>query len=338
MSARRFQALVVRETGDGGTVRAIEERASDELPPGDVLIRVHYSSLNYKDALSATGHRGITRRYPHTPGIDAAGVVEESRSGAFARGSEVIVTGYDLGMNTAGGFGEYIRVPAEWVVPRPETLSLRQAMALGTAGFTAALSVQRLQQICIAPAAGEILVTGATGGVGSLAVAILACAGYTVIASTGKLREREFLMRLGARDVIARDTLKANADKPMLAARWAAVVDTVGGDTLGAALKAIKPHGAATTCGTVDGTVLNTTVYPFILRGVALLGVDSAATPMPQRLEVGRRLAGDWKPAQLDALARECPLAALEPEIGAMLAGKMRGRVLVNLQRQARQP
>ncbi len=333
MSARRFKALVVRETGDGGVVRAIEERGMEELPPGDVLIRVQYSSLNYKDALSATGHRGVTRRYPHTPGIDAAGVVDESAGGAFDRGDEVIVTGYDLGMNTAGGFGEYIRVPAEWVVPRPETLTPREAMALGTAGFTAALSVQRLQQIGIVPAAGEVLVTGATGGVGSLALAILARAGYTVIAATGKPHERDFLECLGARDVIARDTLKANADKPLLAARWAAVVDTVGGDTLGAVLKAIKPHGAATTCGTVDGTVLNTTVYPFILRGVALLGVDSAATPMPQRVEVWRRLAGDWKPAQLDALARECPLSALEPEIAAMLAGKMRGRVLVNVQR-----
>lgn len=321
---------MVREARDGGVTRAIEERGIEELPPGDTLVRVQYSSLNYKDALSASGHRGITRRYPHTPGVDAAGVAVESASGAIA-GSEVIVTGYDLGMNTPGGFGEYIRVPAEWVVPRPATLTLREAMILGTAGFTAALSVLRLQQLGIVPP-GEVLVTGASGGVGSLAVGILAHAGYTVVAATGKPQAREFLTRLGASDVIARDTLKQGADKPLLAGRWSAAVDTVGGDTLAAVLKAVKPHGAVTTCGMVDGATFNTSVYPFILRGVALLGIDSAATPMPLRLQVWHKLAGDWKPQHLDEVARECALDALEPEIAAMLAGNMRGRVLVKVQ------
>lgn len=321
----------MREVADGVT-RAIEERAIDDLPGGDVVIRVHYSSLNYKDALSATGHRGITRRYPHTPGIDAAGVVTETSSGAIPVGAEVIVTGYDLGMNTPGGFGQYIRVPANWVVPRPTTLTLRQAMIIGTAGFTAALSVMRLQQLGVAPAAGEVLVTGATGGVGSLAVGMLARNGYTVVAATGKLQEREYLIHLGAREVVHRDTLKANADKSLVAPRWGAVVDTVGGDTLAAVLKAIRPHGAVTTCGMVDGAGVSTTVYPFILRGVALLGVDSAATPQPLRQQVWQKLAGDWKPRALEDLARECTLDTLEPEIADMLAGKMRGRVLVNLQ------
>lgn len=335
MSAQRFKALRVHDAGASGVTRAVEARGIDELPPGDTLIRVHYSSLNYKDALSATGHRGVTRRYPHTPGIDAAGVVVASERGAFASGAEVIVTGYDLGVNTPGGWGEYIRVPAEWVVPRPATLTLREAMILGTAGFTAALSVTRLQQLGIVPPAGEVLVTGATGGVGCLAVAILAHAGYTVVAATGKPQAREFLVRLGAADVIARDALKRDADKPLLAGRWGAVVDTVGGATLAAVLKAVKPHGAVTTCGMIDGTDFDASVYPFILRGVALLGVDSAATPMPLRLQLWHKLAADWKPPQLDELARECTLETLEPEIAAMLAGNMRGRVVVNVQRGA---
>ncbi|MFP5349265.1 MAG: YhdH/YhfP family quinone oxidoreductase [Gammaproteobacteria bacterium] len=330
MSAR-FKALVVREARAGGVTRAVEERAIDDLPPGDTLIRVRYSSLNYKDALSATGHRGITRRYPHTPGIDAAGAVVESASRAFAAGSEVIVTGYDLGMNTPGGLAQYIRVPADWVVPRPDGLTLREAMMLGTAGFTAALSLTRLQQLGIGPDAGEVLVTGATGGVGSLAVSILARAGYNVIAATGKPHEREFLLRLGARDVTARDTLKANPDKPLLAARWAGVVDTVGGETLAAVLRAVAPRGAVTTCGMVDAPTFSTTVYPFILRGVALLGVDSAATPMALRRQIWSKLAGEWKPRHLDELTRECTLDNLESEIGNMLAGKSRGRVLVTL-------
>lgn len=335
MSAR-FKALLVRDARAGGVTRAIEERTIDALPAGDTLIRVQYSSLNYKDALSATGHRGITRRYPHTPGIDAAGVVVGSASGAFAADSEVIVTGYDLGMNTPGGFGEYIRVPADWVVPRPAGLTLREAMMLGTAGFTAALSLTRLQQLGIGPGNGEVLVTGASGGVGSLAVSMLARVGYTVVAATGKPDARDFLLRLGAQDVIARDALKANADKPLLAGRWAAAVDTVGGDTLAGVLKAVKPHGAVTTCGMVDAAGFSTTVYPFILRGVALLGVDSAATPMPLRREIWNRLATDWKPPGLDALARPCVLEELETEIANMLAGRVRGRVLVMVQEQAR--
>ena len=336
MSAR-FRALVVREAGAGVT-RAVEERDVDDLPTADTLIRVRYSSLNYKDALSATGHRGITRRYPHTPGIDAAGVVLESARGLFAAGSEVIVTGYDLGMNTSGGFGQYIRVPADWVVPRPAGLTLREAMMLGTAGFTAALSLTRLQQLGIGPDAGEMLVTGATGGVGSLAVSILARAGYNVVAATGKPQERDFLLRLGARDVIARGALTANADKPLLAGRWAGVIDTVGGETLAAVLKVVAPHGAVTTCGMVDAPAFSTTVYPFILRGVALLGVDSAATPMTLRRNIWNKLAGEWKPQHLDEIARERSLDDLEPEIDNMLAGKMRGRILVTLPESATRP
>ena len=326
----RFRALVVRDAGAGVT-RAVEERDIDDLPAADTLIRVQYSSLNYKDALSATGHRGITRRYPHTPGIDAAGVVVESARGLLAAGSEVIVTGYDLGMNTPGGFGQYIRVPADWVVPRPDGLTLREAMMLGTAGFTAALSLSRLQQVGIGPDVGEVLVTGATGGVGSLAVSILARAGYTVIAATGKPHERDFLLRLGAHDVIARGALTTNADKPLLAGRWAGVVDTVGGATLAAVLRAVVPHGAVTTCGMVDAPTFSTTVYPFILRGVALLGVDSAATPMTLRRDIWGKLAGEWKPRHLDAMTRERTLDNLEPEIDNMLAGQMRGRILVTL-------
>jgi acrylyl-CoA reductase (NADPH) len=326
-----FDALVVREGAEGEFVRHVERRTRDDLPAGEVLIRVRYSSLNYKDALSAIGNRGVTRSYPHTPGIDAAGVVEESSSDVFRPGDHVIVTGYDLGMNTAGGFGEYIRVPAAWVVRRPEPLSLRESMIYGTAGFTAAMSVYRLEGYGVAPSQGDVLVTGATGGVGSLAVAILAQDGYRVVAATGKPDQAAYLQALGAAEVVHRDEVRDAPGQALLKGRWAGAVDTVGGEFLAAAIKSTRYRGAVTTCGNVASAELQLTVYPFILRGISLLGIDSANCPMPMRQELWQKLAHEWKLPQLEEIGSECTLAELDGEIEAILAGEQRGRVVVKV-------
>ncbi len=326
---RSFQALVVREMEDGSFSRRVEERSLADLPPGEVLIRVHFSSLNYKDALSATGHRGVTRRYPHTPGIDAAGVVESSRSDEFRPGDPVIVTSYDLGMNTPGGWGQYIRVPAEWVVPLPANLTLRESMILGTAGFTAALSLHKLRWAGVTPDRGDILITGASGGVGSLAVAILSKVGYRVVAATGKAEAQPFLRGLGAAEVIDRKEVLDDSPRPLLKGRWAGVLDTVGGAYLASALKSTALHGAVTCCGLVASPEFATTVYPFILRGVSLLGIDSQSCPMDLRRRLWQKLAGEWKPDALERLAAERTLADLEQEIQRILQGGQRGRVLV---------
>jgi acrylyl-CoA reductase (NADPH) len=329
--SKTFQALVVSETPDKRITREIRERSTDELPAGDVLVRVHYSGLNYKDALSATGNRGVTKRYPHTPGIDAAGVVEESKGGAFRAGDEVICTGFDLGMNTAGGFGQYIRVPADWLVRLPKGLTLRESMIYGTAGFTAALCIDRLRKEGLTPEHGEVLVTGATGGVGSLAVAILAKLGYRAVAATGKPQEKDFLSRLGATSVIPREETDDKSGKPLLAPRWAGAVDTVGGNILATVLKSLKPLSVATCCGLVASVEVPATVYPFILRGVGLFGINSVDVAMSLRETLWPKLAGEWKPTMLDQIARECRLEQLDPEIDRILKGAQTGRVIVNL-------
>jgi putative YhdH/YhfP family quinone oxidoreductase len=321
----------VEEKEDKRFSRSIITRSVDDLPAGDVLIRVHYSSLNYKDALSATGNKGVTRSYPHTPGIDAAGIVVESTAGRFKAGDEVIVTGFDLGMNTSGGFAEYIRVPKGWVVKRPEGLALRESMIYGTAGFTAALSVFRLIDNGVSPQQGEVLVTGATGGVGSLALAILARAGFRVAAVSGKPDQKQFLSDLGAVEVVSREEAADTSKRPLLKGRWAGVVDTVGGDILATALKSTCYGGTVTCCGLVASPALTTTVFPFILRGVSLLGIDSVECPMDLRLQIWQRIAGDWKLDVLDRLAREVTLEELDPLIEAILKGEAKGRTVVKI-------
>ena len=330
MSDSDYKCLVVSQETDG-YIRKVVRRSVDTLPEGDVLIRVYYSSLNYKDALSATGHPGVTRRYPHTPGIDAAGVVEESSDGRFTPGEEVIVTSYDLGANTPGGYGQYIRVPAGWVVPLPHGLALRESMVYGTAGFTAAMSLHRLERYGVAPCSGEILVTGATGGVGSLAVAILSRVGYTVVAATGKPDRERFLLGLGANAVVHRNEVDDEGRRPLLAERWAGVVDTVGGNILATALKSTGSRGLVTCCGLVASADLSISVYPFILRGVSLQGIDSAECPMPERKYLWEKIAGPWKIDPTDDLVTERTLETLEPEIQRILQGKLMGRVVVNL-------
>ncbi len=290
-----------------------------------------YSSLNYKDALSANGNRGVTRRYPHTPGIDAAGTVVESQDPSIRPGDEVIVQGHDLGMNTPGGLGQFIRVPAHWVVERPIGLSLLESMMLGTAGFTAAQCVQRLLDAGVTPVQGEILVTGATGGVGSIAVGLLAREEFTVVAATGKLDHQEFLHALGASEVIDRAELDDMSGKALLKGRWAGVVDVVGGNPLATAIKSTKPGGFVTACGNAASGDLSLTVYPFILRGVSLLGIDSADCSQDMRRRIWRQLAGPWRLPTLERLATMCRLDELDGHIEHMLAGRHTGRIVVDL-------
>lgn len=331
MSEKKFTALVVEETGPGDYSMKVGQRSVDELPPGEVLVRVHYSSLNYKDALSATGQFGITKRYPHTPGIDAAGEVVSCTDGTVRPGDRVIVTSYDLGMDTAGGFGQYIRVPSSWIVPLPDGLTERESMILGTAGLTAALMVGKLIDNGVKPEDGEILVTGASGGVGSIAVAILAKLGYRVVASTGKAAEHGYLRSIGASAVLGRNEVLSGADQLLTQERWAGVVDVAGGATLAAALKATRYDGTVTCCGLADSTELPVSVLPFILRGVSLLGVDSVQCPMEPRLVAWQRLAKEWKLQCLEEIATECTLDELPQQIPAILKGGVRGRLLVAL-------
>jgi acrylyl-CoA reductase (NADPH) len=323
-----FRALVVRES-DGVYRRAVESRPLDSLPEGDTLVRVQYSSLNYKDMLSATGSPGITRQYPHTPGIDGAGVVIESASADIPVGAEVVVTGYDLGMNTSGGFAEYVRVPSEWLVPLPDGLTAERAMAYGTAGFTACLSMLAIEDAGVEPDAGPVLVTGATGGVGSLAVMLLADAGYDVTAATGRVEHAERLRLLGARDVIDRDDSLRPSDRPLVRGEWAAVVDTVGGAYLDSAIRATRPNGVVTCCGMVASADLRTNVLPFILRGVTLRGIDSAQRSHDERVRVWERLASVDGDGKLDDITTECDLDGLDEHIEHMRRGEHVGRVRV---------
>ena len=325
-----FKAIRICEVSTGKFEYRIETCSNEILPEGEVLIKVYYSSLNYKDALSASGNKGISRKYPHTPGIDAAGIVEQSFSPAFAPGDEVIVTGYDLGMNTPGGFGGYIRVPAEWVVAKPANLTLRESMIFGTAGFTAALALRRLQRNGQQPESGPVLVTGATGGVGSLSVALLSKAGYDVIASTGKSEETANLQMLGAKSIIGRDEVNDQSGRALLRGRWAGAIDSVGGNTLATVIKSCMVHGSVACCGNVSSTELNTTVFPFILNGVSLLGINSASCPMQERKAIWNLLADAWKVQLPESYITACSLAEMPGWIDMILKGKLHGRVVLD--------
>jgi acrylyl-CoA reductase (NADPH) len=328
---KTFKAMVVSETGEKTFAREIKQRALGDLPAGELIVEVKYSSLNYKDALSASGNKGVTRRYPHTPGIDAAGVVVDSTTKSFGVGEQVIVTGFDLGMNTAGGFGQYISVPSTWAVKPPQSLSLRDSMAYGTAGLTAALCVLRLMAGGLNKDQGEVLVTGATGGVGSIAVALLSKLGFSVVAATGKTSEKEFLTTLGAKSIISREEANDTSGRPLQKPRWAGVVDAVGGNILATALKATKYGGLIAACGNAMSADLNVNVFPFILRGVSLLGVDSVEVPMRARAMAWQRLAGDWQINLSGDLVTECSLEELNPKIDQILKGELRGRVVLDL-------
>ncbi len=324
-----YNALVVEDDGAGRFSCSVKRCSTNELPEGDILVRVCYSSLNYKDALSASGNRGVSGRYPHTPGIDAAGVVEESRVGSFRRGEKVMVTGYDLGMNTPGGFAEYIRVPAEWVMKLPGAMSLRESMLYGTAGFTAAMSFDGISALK-RPDAGEIVVTGATGGVGVISIALFAKLGYRVVAVTGKPEAEGMLKALGAERVISRFEATDTSTKALLEARWAGVVDTTGGLLLTTALKSMRPQGVATCCGNAASGDLSMTVYPFILRGIRLIGIDSQHCPMEYRRLLWGKLAGEWSCLERVNCFQEIALDEVPAALELMLAGKHSGRFLLH--------
>lgn len=325
-----YKALVIEEVGNSFLPNIKTVDSEQFLPPGEVLIKVYYSSLNYKDALSATGNKGVTRNYPHTPGIDAAGVVVECSTGNFKVGDEVIVTGFDLGMNTPGGMGQLIRVPASWVIKCPAGLSLKESMIIGTAGFTAAISVLRLSEK-ILPAAGPVLVSGATGGVGSMAVAMLAKLGYAVHAISGKDSERDFLQSLGAQVIYPRSEFQDVSPKPLLPGRFAGGIDTVGGEILVNMLKSVQQDGLVTTCGSVSSTSLNLNVFPFILRAVSLVGVSAQNYPAHLRPALWNLLADQFKPANLLQLMTEIKLQQVEQAIAQILKGQLKGRTVINL-------
>jgi len=325
-----FKAMVVSETAEKTFSREVRERALGDLPAGELIIEVKYSSLNYKDALSATGNKGVTRKYPHTPGIDAAGVVADSTTKLFTVGDQVTVTGFDLGMNTSGGFARYISVPALWATKLSQGLSLKDSMSHGTAGLTAALCIIRLMASGLTKESGEVLVTGASGGVGSVAVAILAKLGFNVVAATGKASEHDFLSGLGAKAIISREEANDTSGRPLQKPRWAGVVDTVGGNILATALKTTKYAGLVAACGNAMSAELNVNVFPFILRGVSLLGVDSVEIPMRARQMAWNKLAGEWS-IDVGSLVTEVSLEELNPKIDEILKGGIRGRVLINL-------
>ena len=324
-----YRALVVSQPKPKSFVRAIIDKDTADLGNDDLLVKVQYSSLNYKDALSATGHPGVTRQFPHTPGIDAAGEVISCDSGAFSPGDQVLITGFDLGMETDGGWGELIRIPSSWAVSRPQELSARSAMALGTAGFTAALSLQALERSGVLPDAGEIVVTGASGGVGSLAVGMLAKRGYQVVAVSGKPEKEPLLRALGATQIISREELIANNNRPLLPERWAGGIDVAGGELLSAVLKTTRYGGTVTCCGLVGSADLNINVFPFILRGVTLCGIDSVNYPLDKRGALWQRMATELYPDAIEPLVREITLEQLEDSIQAMLAGETAGRIVV---------
>ncbi len=326
--SQSFRALWVQENDDQSYKQSIQDIPLEQLPNHEVLIQVHYSSLNYKDGLSASGNKGVTRSYPFIPGIDASGVVMEDSSGNFQQGDQVLVTGYDLGMNTFGGFGEYIRVPASWVVPLPEPLNLEQAMVVGTAGYTAAYGVLRLERELVTPNSGPVLVTGATGGVGSMAVFFLAQKGFEVIAATGKLEQSDLLKQLGAHKVIHRDEVYPEKQKLLNTGLYAGAIETVGGKMLEALIPQMLPDGAIACCGNILGHELHTNVYPFILRGLSLLGIDSGITKMPLRLTLWDRIAESASGFPNEAV-RLVSLEQMPDEIDRILNGKQIGRVVL---------
>lgn len=325
-----FRCLLAEENGEQPSL-TVRTLPAERLPPGSVRIRVAYSSVNYKDALAARGHRGVVKQLPHIPGIDAAGIVDQSTSERFQVGDQVLVTGYDLGQGHWGGWSELIQVPEEWIVPLPSGLSAEEAMMLGTAGFTAAQSVMALQQNGVRPGDGKIVVTGATGGVGSIAVAILARLGFSVVAVTGKLDQHDWLLSLGATQVLEREPVNDTSSRPMLSAQWAGAIDTVGGDILTSLLRSTKYGGCVTTCGLVAGAELHMTLYPFLLRGVSLCGIASADCPAEKRKRVWELLSAAWKPENLPALAEQIRLEDLPDAVDKILAGKMVGRTIVQV-------
>ena len=326
-----FKAFVVDKIDEDFSAQ-IKPINLDDLPAGDVVIKVAYSSVNYKDGLASIANGKIVRSYPFVPGIDLAGTVVSSKDSRFSEGQEVIATSYEIGVSHFGGYSEYARIPGDWIVPLPEGLTAREAMVFGTAGFTAALSVHRLEENGLTPGKGKVLVTGATGGVGSVAVSMLATRGYHVVASTGKESEHDYLRKIGAAEIISREELLGAKIKPLDKQLWSAAVDPVGGKTLSAILSKLDYNGSVAVSGLTGGTDVPTTVFPFILRGINLLGIDSVYCPMETRKLLWQRMATDLKPVGiLGTIQNEVKLEELPDVLSGILKGENRGRTIVKL-------
>ncbi|HNM77880.1 MAG TPA: acryloyl-CoA reductase [Tepidiformaceae bacterium] len=326
-----YRALVVDKQGDDFTV-APKELSEADLPAGDVTIKVEWSSINYKDGLALSPTGRVLRSYPMVPGVDLAGTVVDSKDSRFAKGSAVVVTGYDVGVAHPGGFAELARIPADWVMPLPEGLTTKEAMALGTAGMTAAMSVEALEHNGLQPGQGPVIVAGSTGGVGSTAVSMLAQLGYTVAASTGKASEHDFLRSLGATEILSREDVSAESNRPLESERWAGAVDPVGGATTAYLIRTMKYGSSIALSGLTGGNAVATTVFPFILRGVNLLGIDSVMCPMAKRQRIWARMGKDLKPkGLLDSIAVETDLDGVAAVCAQILSGKVKGRTLVRL-------
>lgn len=328
---KTFKALMLTKTKDNFSAN-VQDVSLNDLPAGEVLIKVAYSGINYKDGLASIPEGKIVKSYPFIPGIDLAGTVVSSENPRFSEGDEVIATSYEIGVSHYGGYSQYARIPADWIVPLPKGLTLKEAMVLGTAGLTAALSVQRLEENGLSPDQGKVLVTGATGGVGSLAVSMLAKQNYHVVASTGKTAEHDYLHQLGAKDIISREDVHSGKIKALDQQQWAGAIDPVGGETLASILSKIQYNGSVAVSGLTGGGGVPTTVYPFILRGVNLLGIDSVNCPMETRKQIWHRMATDLKPNHLlDSINQEITLDELPETLPTILKGQVRGRIIVRL-------
>ena len=327
---KQFRAFVTTETKKNAFNYSIQKKSLTDLPNSDLLIRVKYSSLNYKDALSATGNKGVTKKYPHTPGIDAVGIVEDSKSKNFPVNSSVIVSGYDLGMNTPGGFSEYISIPSSWAVIKPDLLTSQDSMTIGTAGLTAGLCIKAIEDKKSIKGINAI-VSGATGGVGSISVALLSKLGANVTAVTGKKNSHQFLKNLGAQQVIDRNQFLKSVRRPIGKGLWDAAIDVAGGETLSSILCSLKYGGIATCCGLVDNPNFETSIFPFILRANQLVGIDSAEAELSNKKKIWELFSNDWKLDNLDQLTHIVNLEELSSEIDKILSGNQNGRVIIKL-------
>ncbi|PUE65790.1 YhdH/YhfP family quinone oxidoreductase [Arcobacter caeni] len=326
-----MKAFVVEKVGDNEFKSSIQDIETPKCEKNEVVIKVTYSSLNYKDALSSIGNPGVSKHFPHITGIDVAGTVFESTSPIFKVGERVLVTGYDMGMNSNGGHAQFVKIPASWVARIPDAISDREIMTFGTAGLTAALSVNELIENGIKPESGDILVTGATGGVGSIAIAILSKLGYNITAISGKKERIDFLKKIGANEIILRENFEEESRKPLLSEKYAGVIDTVGGKMLANALKQIKYDGVATCCGLTSSHELNTNVFPFILRGVRLIGIDSVECKLEKKQAAWEKLASRWKINSLNSIINEIPLDGIKVAYEHLLSGKAVGRYVVKI-------
>lgn len=326
-----MKAFVVEKDENEKIISGVKEFTKPVCEDNEILIKVNYSSLNYKDALSSIGHPGVTRVLPHITGVDVAGVVEESKSTIFEVGQRVVVTGYDLGMNTNGGHAQFVKVPSSWAIRTPDSISDKEIMAYGTAGLTAALSIQELLKNGINPEESKVLVTGSTGGVGSISIAILSKLGFNVTAITTKINKKEYLISIGAKDIITIEDFMQNSNKPLLGTNYNAVIDTVGGDILAQALKQLKYDGVATCCGLTASYELNTNVYPFILRGVRLIGIDSVECKLEKKQSAWEKLAGYWAISCIESIIKEISLDEIKEAYSELLEGKASGRYVVKI-------